>query len=345
MKLITKSNKEYRVLTNHYKTSQTRLVQDRAHAVLLSMQGRSAPDIALILLRRENTIREWLQSFEATRMASIFPAYTGNTNASKLTQEQLEEIQETLGKPPSNKKGSLPSAFWDIKQLKEYVSTHYGIVYESDRSYHHLFVVSEFSFKLPEGFDKRRNDKLVKKRMLEIQDEIEKKQKQGYLVFFADECSLCFETEYRRAWLPKGEKTILKVNREKIRQNYFGALNIKSKKEELIALSWQNTETIIGALRELTKRYLNQKLCLVWDNAGWHRSKELRALLGRNREFSHIRFIWLPTYAPDKNPQENVWRIGKDATKNTVTKTFDDLKKVFEKSIRGKLFDYKMLRI
>lgn len=345
MKLIAKSNKEYKIIVNHYKCSQTRLVQNRAHAVLLSMQGRSVPDIAEILFRRENTISGWLEAFQTIRIASIFPAYTSNTNASKLTREQLEEIQDTLGKPPSHKKGSLPSAFWDIKKLKEYVSAHYGVVYESDRSYHHIFTVSEFSFKLPEGFDQRRNDKLVEKRMLEIQDEIEKKQKQGYVVFFADECSLCFETEYRKAWLPKGEKTILKVNREKIRQNYFGALNIKSKKEELIPLSWQNTETITYALRQLTRRYKNQKLCLVWDNARWHRSKALRALLGRNQEFSHFRFIWLPPYAPDKNPQENVWKVGKDAVKNTVTETFDELKKIFEKSIRGKLFDYKMLRI
>lgn len=342
MIFIEKSNSEYKILAKHYRTSQTRLIRDRSHAVILSMQGRNIPDIALILFRSENAIREWLQSFERVRISSVFPAYDGNTNASKLTNEQLKEIQETLGKPPSNKKGSLPCAFWDIKRLKEHISAEYGVVYESDRSYHHIFTLSEFSFKLPEGFDQRRDDRLVKKRMLEIQGEIEKKQKQGYSIFFADECSLCFETEYRRAWLPKGEKTILKVNREKIRQNYFGALNIKTKKEELVPLSWQNTETMIEALRELTKRYRHQKLCLVWDNARWHRSKELRAMLGNGKEFSHIRFIWLPPYAPDKNPQEHVWNIGKDAVKNTVTKTFDELKKIFENSIRGKKFDYKM---
>ncbi|KKS56348.1 MAG: hypothetical protein UV20_C0015G0009 [Candidatus Magasanikbacteria bacterium GW2011_GWA2_42_32] len=101
--------------------------------------------------------------------------HTGNTNASKLTDEQLKEIQQTLGKPPSNKKGSLPRAFWDLKTLKEYITAEYGVVYESDRSYHHIFALSEFSFKLPEGFDRRRDEKLVKKRMLEIQGEIERK--------------------------------------------------------------------------------------------------------------------------------------------------------------------------
>ena len=102
---------------------------------------------------------------------------------------------------------------------------------------------------------------------------------------------------------------------------------------------------MICALRELTKRHQYKKLCLVWDNAKWHRSKELRELLGKGKELSHIRFIWLPPYAPDKNPQEKVWKIGKDAVKNTVAKTFEELKKVFEKSIRGRKFDYKMLGI
>jgi len=339
---IERSDTEYALLAGHYRKSKTRLIRDRAHAAILSMQGRSIPDIAGILLRNEETVREWLHSFEKTRISSIFPAYDDNTNAAKLTEEQLKEIQETLGKPPSNAKGSLPSPFWDIKKLKEYVSAEYGVVYESDRSYHHIFALSNFSFKLPEGFDRRRNDSLVEKRMLEIQREIKVRQKQDYYVFFADECSLCWETEYRRVWLPRGEKTVLKVNREKIRQNYFGALNIETKKEELVLLSWQNTDNIIEALRELTRRYHDQKLCLVWDNAKWHRSKELRMLLGKDKEFSHIRFIWLPPYAPDKNPQEHVWKIGKDAVKNTVTETFGELKRIFETSIQGRKFNYEM---
>jgi len=339
---IEKVVEEYGLLTDHYRKSKTPLVRERAHAVLLSMQGRSVPDIAEILMGDEDTVRDWLKGFAKTRVSSIFPAYTGNANASKLTKEQREEIQETLGKPPSSKKGSLPSAFWDVKRLREYLKAEYGIIYESDRSYHHLFTISDFSFKLPEGLDRRRDDKLVAERMREIAKEIKYCLTRGYLIFAADECSLSWETEYRRAWLPRGEKTIMRVNRTKIRQNYFGALNLVSGKEELVLLDWQNTKTIVGALRELKKRYPEKKLCLVWDNAQWHRSKELRGLLGTGKEFSQIRLIWLPPYAPDKNRQEHVWRIGKDTVGNIVTDTFEKLKSVFEKSISGKKFDYQM---
>ena len=88
--------------------------------------------------------------------------------------------------------------------------------------------------------------------------------------------------------------------------------------------------------------YVGQKLALIWDNAKWHRSKELRALLGIGKEFSHIRFIWLPPYAPDKNPREHVWKTAKDVTENSITETFEQLKHIFENTIRGKVFNYKM---
>lgn len=338
---ITKEEQE--LLWEHKRKSGTELTRTRAHAALLNTKGYGTPEISDILNIDENTVRRFLASFEKERMASIFPKYAGNVNASKLTNKQKEEIQKTLESP--SKKGGLPSIFWSVKRLKQYIKAEYGVIYESERSYHHLFAISGFSFKLPEGFDKRRDDKLVKERMLEIQREIGKLQQKEYEIFFADECSLAWETEFRRVWIQKGEKTIIRINRDKTKQHYFGAWNISSKKETLIRLNWQDTENISNALRDLSKRYKNTKLVIIWDNAKWHRSKELKSLLGKNKEFEHIRLVWLPPYAPDENPQEHIWKVGKDATKNNATETFKELKDIFEKSIRGKIFDYENLLI
>lgn len=338
---IQKQIQAYDLLVDHYKTARSRLIRERTHAILLSMQGRHVPDIACILLRDEDTVRDWLKAYAADQLASLFPRYTNNLNASKLTRNQLTEIKTTLQKPPDSV-GGLPSAFWSVKRFRSYLQAEYGVVYESNRSYHHLFAVSNFSFKLPEGFDRRRDDELVASRMQAVAVEVAERLAAGDQVFAADECSLVWETEYRRVWLPTGRKTVLRVCRQKIRQHYFGAWNIGTKREELIRLDWQNTVTIIGALRELTKRYPGQRLCLVWDNAAWHRAKQLRALLGSRHEFAHIRFIWLPPYAPDNNPQEHIWKVAKSVTKNTVTSTFEELKQVFETAISGKTFDYQM---
>jgi transposase len=109
-----------------------------------------------------------------------------------------------------------------------------------------------------------------------------------------------------------------------------------------VALNWQDTENITFALRELLKRYQREKLCIIWDNARWHRSKELRNLLGKGNEFERIHLIWLPPYAPDKNPEEHVWKIGKAAVSNTTTSNLDSLKHVFESAISNKCFNYQI---
>lgn len=335
---IVLTQEEDGLLEEHYKKCETPLIRSRAHAVLLSHEGYGAPEISRILRCDESTVRSWIHRFFERRISSIFPEYTDNINASKFTKEQLDEIKKTLEMPPSNE--GLPSVFWTVKDMKSYLAAQYGVVYESDRSYHHLFAVSGFSFKFPEGFDHRRNDDLVVQRMQEIRDEVSDLQSKGYVPFAADECSLAWETTFRRAWVTRGEKTIIRMNREKKRRHYFDALNLASHQHELISLSWQDTENIIEALRELTRRYPNQKLCIIWDNARWHRAKRLRELLGDGHEFSHIRFVWLPPYAPDENPEEHVWKIGKDHVSNRMTASFDELAAEFELSIKGKIFDY-----
>jgi transposase len=331
------TKKELTLLQDHKKKALNNLIRDRAHTIILSNKGYSVLQIADILDRGTDTIANWVNHFNETRISSIFTHYeTNSLNNSPFTEEQLKEIKEMLSKPPDG----VMNQFWSVKKLKSYLNATYKVVYESERSYHHLLSVTNYSFKLPEGFSKARNEELVTTRMLEIHKKIDTN-KEEYEIFFADECSLHFATEYRRAWLPKGKKTILKVNKSLERQNYFGAWNIHSKQEHLIELDWQNTTTIISALEELTKQYPDKKLMIIWDNAGWHRSKELKSHLGVGNKFSHIQLVWLPPYAPDHNPQEHIWKFAKEETKNEVTDTFKELKNIFHNSIQNKVFDYK----
>lgn len=336
LKIILKKS-ELELLQDHKIKAQNNLIRDRAHCILLNNKGYNSIQISDILDRGKDTIRDWINNWNESRIASIFTNYENNyLNNSLFTKQQLSEIKRTLKKPPTGKLNK----FWSVKKLKNYLNAKYEVVYESDRSYHHLFEIHNYSFKLPEGFNKARNEELISKRMLKIQREIKKSQGE-YEIFFADECSLHFATEMRKMWLPKGKKTILKINKSLKRQNYFGAWNIKTKVEHLIELDWQNTETIIKALEELSKLYPNKKLMIIWDNASWHKSKELKSHLGEGNNFSHLKLVWLPPYAPDHNPQEHIWKFAKEETKNQVTNTFQELKDIFHNSVDKKIFNYK----
>lgn len=333
------SNAEEQLLIAYYKKGGNTLIRARAEAVLMSAEKIQVSTIARLIRYEEATIREWITAFEHTRVSSIFPSYEGNENAAKLTRKQKDEVSETLKKPDG-----LPYDFLNISDIKAYVNTAFGVVYESDQSYYYLLKHCGLSFKLPSPFDIRRDDELVAQRIAEIRKEIKPLLVQkDTVVFAADEARINYDEEVRRCWLRKGEKTVIKIKRDKSqKQNYFGALNLITHTHELIRQEWHDTENTIESLRELTRRYPDKKLTIIWDNARWHRSKELRSLLGIGNEFAHIHLIWLPPYAPDENPQEHVWKYGKEAIRSTHFDSFNELRNKFEDSIASRTFDYKI---
>ena len=335
------TQKEKQILKGHYKRSACGLIRERAHTLLLADQNRSAADIALILMKKEDTVRQWLTDFNQRGISTIFHKYEGNTNASKLTQKQRKEIEEILKNPPAEQ--GLPKQFWDVPIIKEYIKGEFGVVYESDRSYHYLLKFNGLSFKLPTPFDFKRNIEQINQKLKEIHTELPKYLNDDqWEVLAADEARITWEAEIRRAWLKQNEKTIIRVHRSNEYQNYFGALNLKSRKAHAIRLDWQDTDEIIKALEELLKNYPNKNICLVWDNARWHKSKKLREKLRKNNSLEHLHLINFPPYAPDVNPEEHVWKFGKDMIANQTPNSFEETKSLFEKFIQGKSFNYRI---
>jgi transposase len=242
---------EEKTILEHWRRyGQNALIRDRALAVIINSTGKSANFISSLLSRKESTIHSWLSQFNKERISSLFPKYSANINASKLTKEQREKIKEVLESPPSDY--GIPKEFWQVKDLKKWIRAEFGVVYESERSYHFLFQLSRFSWKLADKFDIRRDDKLVKKRLEEIREEIKPYlESDDWVVLVADETRMMWETEARRAWLKTNEKTILKVNRSKDYQSFLGSLDLKTQKCHLHSLLWQNQEEVIKALTKI----------------------------------------------------------------------------------------------
>jgi transposase len=339
----TLSDEEYGLLISYYKRGPNTLVRARAHAIILSAQNIRTPQIAQMLLYNKHTVGTWIKHWNSERMASLFPKYQGNENAAKLTRAQKKEIENVLGNPPSDK--GLPGTFWTLPGLKQYVNTVFGVVYESTKSYYFLLKHCGYSFKLPSPFDRRRDERLIEARMKEIRKEIKPFLKNpDWEVLVQDECHINWEEETRRAWIKRGEKTIVKLERDKGQsQSYFGALNQKTGTHHLIELSWQDSANTIAALQLLSKEYPGKKLCIVWDNAKWHKSQELREHLKKGQSLEHIHLINFPPYAPDENPQEHVWKEGKQMIANTNFESFTALKDAFCSAVTGRTFNYRVL--
>src|SRR5258708_7033 len=298
-------------------------------------------EIAYAVVRDARTIERWIKDFGDRRMGSIFSGMAGNDHAGKLTSIQKEEIKKVLDQKTSAY--GLPKEFWDVPQLKKYVYAKFGTVYETDRSYHFLLEFGNLSFKVPDKFNVRRNEQKIAVRMEQIYEEILPfMEDPEWEVFCSDETRIQLEAITRRAWIKKGEKTVIKVERSDDYQNYLGFLNQKTFQCHVNEIAWGRLTEIIRATGEFIKLYPNKKICIIWDNATCHKGILMRKALATRALLEIILLVNLPPYAPDHNPIEHLWNTIKEKLANKQDETFEQTKQKFMTLSNNQFFSYQI---
>lgn len=75
-------------------------------------------------------------------------------------------------------------------------------------------------------------------------------------------------------------------------------------------------------LAEFAKYIGNQKIVIIMDGAGWHKSSLLQIP-------ENMRIIFQPPYSPELNPIEKLWQYIKERTiKNQIFETLKEIEKI-----------------
>ena len=117
----------------------------------------------------------------------------------------------------------------------------------------------------------------------------------------------------RRTWAPRGQTPILCQWSRHDRLSAISAITLAPHRCR-IGLYWSmqreniGAEDVVAFLRFLS-RNIRRKMVLIMDRWSVHRAKTLWRYLEAHSET--IRVEWLPAYAPDLNPVEQVWNHSK----------------------------------
>lgn len=328
-------------LLQGYVSSPIELIRFKAMTILARHKRVPLETLSLMFDRSKRSLTRWISDYDERNMSSIFSGKVGNEHASKLTKEQKKEIKEVIGEPPNDQ--GIPKEFWDVPKLKNYVQARFGVIYESEVSYHFLLRFSGLTIKYPDKLSPRRNEKLIIKRIKEIRKEIKPLLKDPeWVVLATDETRLQLEAEIRRAWLVKGYRTIVKTQRSNEHQNYLGFLDQKNGECEVYPIKRGNQTETIRVLKKVMRKNKGKKVCVIWDNATWHNGKILRRELAKQKQLKDLHLIHFPPYAPDHNPIEHVWEDAKGAISNRGGSKFETIKQEFLDHIAGRKFKYKI---
>lgn len=117
----------------------------------------------------------------------------------------------------------------------------------------------------------------------------------------------------RRTWAPRGKTPLLRQWDRHDRLSVVSALSLAPKRRRL-GLYWRGYrcnirgEDLVPFLRQLL-RHLRRGIILIWDRWSVHRSLPVRQYLEGHAD--RIDVERLPSYAPDLNPDEQVWNHAK----------------------------------
>ncbi len=112
----------------------------------------------------------------------------------------------------------------------------------------------------------------------------------------------------RRTWAPRAQTPILyhRYSHEKI--SAISAVSVSPLRERLglyCHLHFNNISHVeVAAFLQLLLRHLRGNIILIWDGGPIHKGPALTHLLSRNPRLQVERF---PAYAPELNPDEQVW--------------------------------------
>ncbi|MGE4443250.1 MAG: IS630 family transposase [Desulfomicrobium sp.] len=135
-------------------------------------------------------------------------------------------------------------------------------------------------------------------------------------LIFQDEARFGLISEARRCWCPKPERPICGAM---VSQQYtyaYSAVSVQDGRMDSLMLPCANTTCMQIFLDEVSSRYPQERIVMIADGAGWHKSNSLTIP-------GNIKFIIQPPYSPELNPVENIWEEVKE--KYFYNKVFNGL--------------------
>ena len=170
----------------------------------------------------------------------------------------------------------------------------------------------------------------MEKKLPETLTNIRKDWAQGKAIklMFQDEARFGRISDVRRCWAPKPLRPICQGMLTHEYTYAYGAVDVCTGELDSLILPHVNTDCMQIVLNEVSARHLEERIVMVIDGAGWHRSDALIAP-------TNICLLKLPPYAPELNPIEHVWdELREKFFHNRVFKSLDALESHLASALR-----------
>ncbi|MDI6786488.1 MAG: IS630 family transposase [bacterium] len=275
----------------------------RIQSVRLFESGKKADEIAEFFGVTVDAVYKWKRKYKQKGIAGLKSKKAPGA-VPKLSKKEQNKLLVLL-KQPANTYG-FQSPLWDCKRIKQLVKEKF----HQDIHYSNIWRLLKrlnLSNQVPEKEALERSKHKVRYWLKEKWPKIkEHRRRWQAMLYFLDETGISLIPVLGKTWAPKGKTPKVKVtgNRGGIvvtaAISPAGRLLFRIEKETIRA------EQHIEFLQQVMKNHPRRKIIVIEDNAKPHIAAKVDNFVEANK--NKLAIYYLPTYSPDLNPQEDIWK-------------------------------------
>jgi transposase len=297
----------YRRLHQAYASGSLRLVK-RIHGLLAIAEGMTVSEVAHMLALGEQTVRDYLHRFLWQGVASlVYQRPPGRP--SKLTKTQRQELTALIKAGPQA--SGYTSGCWSATMLQDLIQRHFGVEY-------HPHYLCTLLHNLGFSYQKARfvSDHLDEVARLEWRHirwptVLRQARQRKALLLFEDEASFAQWGSLSYTWAPTGHQPEVPTSGKRKAYKVFGLIDYFSGRLFYKAHTGRFTSDSYAAFLLDVLAHTRQHVFVIQDGARYHTSKAMEQFFVAHA--TRITKVQLPTYSPDFNPIEYLWKKVKKA--------------------------------
>jgi transposase len=296
-----------KLLKRIYRQSRHEQVRQRAHCLILASDGVKVQELMKIFQVSYKTIYNWFERWESAGIIGIYNK-SGRGCKAKFDDEQKAQIKAWAKQEPRQLKQVVQKVkeTWDIETSTKTIKR---IIKMLCMTWHRMRRQVGGQPNPIEYKDKR--TQLTELKQLEDAGKIN--------LYYLDETGFSLTPCVPYGWQDRGEYLAMKSRRSP-RLNVLGIMNRKNHLEAYTSFQTINSDVIIACIDSFFPT-VDKPTVIVVDGSSIHTSD---AILDKKEEWSArgITFFELPSYSPELNLIEILWRFIKyewieiDAYKN-----------------------------
>ncbi len=293
----------------------------RVSALLALGQGQAVESVALSLGVSLASVYQWRKTLLVEGVAGLRVQWRGG-RPSKLTRRQKRRLVELVKAGPEA--AGFPTGCWTaclIQHLLEReVGVAYNVQYVAD-----LLKQLGFSFQKARFVSDHLNEALRLAWMTTTWPEWRRRAAEaGGLLLFGDEASFAQWGSLGYTWAPRGEQPVVPTTGKRKGYKVFGLIEFFSGRLFYQGIEGKFNGASYIAFLTAVLAQTTEPLFLVQDGAPYHRAAPVKQFFQAHAD--RLSVTQLPSYSPDYNPIEFLWRATKrQATHNRYFPEFESL--------------------